>query len=199
MGFIDDMMALATYHDKPICHTRITGNGDRFHGFRRVKWSKAAPILKQHQKVVAFSTKANGVLELETRDMIDSRASTGVMAPRELDEDPYKLVPKSGTVDAGAVTRRRYAWDASVATDSVLHRLVQHPSVLDVWVEGNATLSVFEMHNRNIEGGLVEQHQAGKGRQKCRRHSRSPALRTSSAWKPLSRAMKHTCSKTRGS
>jgi len=183
--FVAGMADLQTYHDKVICHTSITGGGHRFHGFKRLMWSTAASVLKDHQRNAVFHHTTNGAMRLETMTMTDRNTCTGVVDPATLDQAPHNLVPVERATHAGAVSKRTFKWNTTV-TDTLLHRVFEHPSVLDVWVEPG-TVAVFIVHDRNIQGGLVDEITRHGKRRRCTRSLKSGACKASSRWKPRSR------------
>ena len=188
-AFVSDVIGMASYHDRtPICYSEITGGGQRFHGFRTFKFGRGGNILKKYQKNVKFKHNAAGVLEIEARSMVNWSECTGVVSPHALGEAPHNLSPLGRPVHAGAVSRHRYKWNPGI-TDALLHKLCQHPEVLDVWVQGGS-LSVMVMHDRDIVGGLCQHLQATGKHRACGRLSRSGASRSYASWKPLSRRMK---------
>lgn len=189
-SFVDEIVALASYADRTICHTSITGGGHRFHGFLTFKFRDAARVLKEHQRNLTFN-HAKTCLEVESRLMTDRSTVCGVVAPDSLSQPPYSLRPLPGNVHAGAVSRVSYAW-SSVITDTLLHGLTQHPTCLDVWVE-KSKISVFCMHDRNIIGGLSHHiAQCGIPVRRTRLAGKLSRSAASSAWKPFSqKSSKH--------
>jgi hypothetical protein len=179
--FVKSIVALSDYHDKPITHTQITGNNDRFHGFRRFKFRRASDLLKRYQRNVVFNHTATPYLELETRVMTDTQSCTGVVSPGDLESAPHSLRRASNPVNGGAVSRHTYHWSPA-CTDTLLHMLVEHPNVLDVWVTKD-TLSVFVIHDRNILGGLLQERLRQKSLGPCRgRAGKSRTSASSAGW-----------------
>jgi hypothetical protein len=188
--FVNAIVGLSDYHDKPITHTQITGNNDRFHGFRRFKFRRASNLLKRYQRNVVFKHAATAYLELETRVMTDTQSCTGVVSPASLETAPYNLKRASTPINGGAVSRHTYHWSLA-CTDTLLHMLVEHPNVLDVWVTKD-TLSVFVIHDRNILGGLLQERLRQKSLGPCRgRAGKSRSSASSSGW-PVARKASRT-------
>lgn len=184
--FVEGMRSLGTYRDSTICHTQTTGGGHRFHGFRVFKFNRARKLLHDHQKNAAFSFKSNGVIEIEVRPMANHNTCTGVVDPATLTFEPHLLEAAGKPVPAGAVTRTDYTFGPKV-TDSLMHRLCEHPYVLDTWLQDNK-LSVFVTHDRNILGGLVQELKKRGKTPKCRPPVRQGALLDS--WTSKTRAGK---------
>ena len=172
--FVDGMRALGTYRDATICHTQTTGGGHRFHGFRVFKFNRARKLLHDHQKNATFKFKNTGVIEIEVRPMANHNTCTGVVDPATLTFEPYLLQARGKPVPAGAVTRTDYTFGPAV-TDSLLHRLCEHPYVLDAWLQ-DGKLSVFVTHDRNILGGLVQELKKRGKTPRCRPPMRNGAL-----------------------
>ena len=187
-GFVRDITALQSYKDNTVCHAMTTGFGVRFHGFRRISFSAMAKVLKQFDKNMTFKPSPNGVVNLEARDMVDHDTCTGIVDPESLVDAPHNLVRQQPALNAGAVSRHEYKWSRTI-TDSLLHRLLAHPKVLDVWVEADR-ISVFVVHDNNLQGGLM-QHITRNRKQQTKACKRPPRMRSSkSSWQVRSRPMK---------
>lgn len=173
--FVNAMVAMGTYRDKPICFTQITGGGHRLYGYRVVRFSAMSDILKRFQKNIKFSHDANGITTVEARCMTSHNTCTGVVDPSTLTGPPFNLVRSGKVIATGAVSKHVYAVNETVS-DTLLHKLCTHPFVLDVWiVAGN--IWVFQMHDRNIHKGLIQTMQNTNGPKLCGRRSKSTACK----------------------
>ena len=189
--YINDMRSLATYRDSPICVTDTTGGGNRFHGYRMIKFGDIAWLLKEHQKNATFTFTARARIQVSTRDMTDHNTCRGVIDPDTITSAPHNLRELRRPKCSGAVTKHVYEVPAE-ATDTLLHGLYSHPTVLDVWLI-NHQVWVFRMKDRHIRNGLI-QHittvgapQACKARLRLKRsaqYGRRSRARTKTSVKP---------------
>ena len=147
--------AMQGLRDKTICHTKITGQGHRFHGFRQFNLARARDILLQMQKKICFLHTPRNFLEIEIRAMEDPRLYAGVVDPAHIIQEPYSLQMIGRPINSGTVCKTSYAWKPAIIDDKFLHKLCAHPYVLDAAVEPGR-LHVYTIEDRNIEGGIVQ-------------------------------------------
>ena len=149
------IMQMQGIKDKTICHTKIVGQGHRFHGFWEFNVTQARDILMKHQKRICFTHTPKNHLEIEIRSMDDPRKYAGVIDPAHIIHEPYSLQIIKDPVNSGTVCKTSYVWKSSVIDDKFLHKICSHPYVLKVTVE-TGRLNIYTIEDRNIEGGIVQ-------------------------------------------
>ena len=175
--YIADMRNLATYRDSAICVTDTTGGGNRFHGYRVLKFHELGSILKAHQKNASFVFTSRARIQVNTHNMTDHNTCRGVIDPDSITAPPHSLKEVRKPKCCGAVTKHVYVAPNPIK-DTLLHGLCSHATVLDVWVV-NQQIWVFRMKDRHIRNGLIQhmttigKPQACKARLRLRRSGTS--------------------------